>query len=94
MTDASLTLQDMAKKISDRFAELNKMAEEAQQRLTQAQADINSIRGAQLDCQYWLQQIASPPVPTFVPDATPQPAPTSVSPLNDNGDAIDVDTVN
>lgn len=66
--------QDMAKKISDRFAELNKMGQEAQQRLAQAQADINSIQGAQLDCQYWLNEIAKANTPAFVPDAEPQPA--------------------
>lgn len=67
--------------INARFVELQKMETERiqsiqqlQQNLQQAQADLNSISGAKIDCQYWLQRVAATASPAFVPDGTPQPA--------------------
>jgi hypothetical protein len=89
-----MTPQDMAKKISERFAELNKMGHEAQQRLAQAQADINSIQGAQLDCQYWLAEVAKANPPAFVPDGTPQALPSPLQDVAPSNDDTQDNTIN
>lgn len=65
--------------INKRFAELQKMENEhvqsiqsLQNQLQQAQVDLNSINGAKIDCQYWLQQVALANPPAFVPNAEVQ----------------------
>lgn len=70
--------------INARFVELQKMEAERiqsiqqlQANLQQAQADLNSINGAKIDCQYWLAQVAATASPAFVPSGEPQALPTN-----------------